>query len=62
MDIADPAAAYERLKIETAKMLNLDVTSTSLLENLQVDLVSLLRLQIDDLLGAGFEWQASQPR
>ena len=51
MDIADPAAAYATLKAETAKMLNLDVASSSLLENLQVDLVSLLRLQIDDLQG-----------
>jgi hypothetical protein len=51
MDIADPAVAYEQLKRETAAMLNLDVTSSSLLENLQVDLVSLLRLQIDDLQG-----------
>jgi hypothetical protein len=46
---SDPAVAYERLKIETAGMLNLNVASSSLLENLQVDLVSLLRLQIDDL-------------
>lgn len=48
---ADPAIVYERLKRETAAMLNLDVDSSSLLENLQVDLVSLLRLQIDDLQG-----------
>ena len=52
MDIADPAAAYERLKIETAGMLRLDVGSSSLLENLQVDLVALLRLEIDTLQGA----------
>jgi hypothetical protein len=50
---ADPAAAtaYERLKLETAQMLGLNTDSSSLLENLQVDLVSLLRLQIDDLQG-----------
>jgi len=47
----DPAAAYERLKIETASMLGLNTESSSLLENLQLDLVSLLRLQIDDLQG-----------
>jgi hypothetical protein len=51
MDIADPAVAYEKLKAETAEMLGLATISTSLLENLQVDLVSLLRLQIDDLQG-----------
>jgi hypothetical protein len=48
---ADPAAVYERLKVETAQMLGLNTDSSSLLENLQVDLVSLLRLQIDDLQG-----------
>jgi hypothetical protein len=48
---ADPAAVYERLKLETAQMLGLNTDSSSLLENLQVDLVSLLRLQIDDLQG-----------
>ena len=36
---SDPAVAYERLKIETAWMLRLNVASSSLLENLQVDLV-----------------------
>ena len=51
MNEFDPAVAYERLKIETAGMLNLNVASSSPLENLQVDLVSLLRLQIDDLQG-----------
>jgi hypothetical protein len=50
---ADPAAAtaYERLKVETAEMLGLNTDSASLMESLQVDLVSLLRLQIDDLQG-----------
>jgi hypothetical protein len=51
MTDCDPVTTYERLKIETAAMLNLDVDSASLLENLQVDLVSLLRLQVDDLQG-----------
>jgi hypothetical protein len=52
MSDSDPAAAYERLKIETARMLNLSTDSTSLIEGLQVDLVALLRLEIDTLQGA----------
>ena len=52
MSDPDPATTYERLKIETAEMLNLNVASSSLLENLQVDLVALLRLEIDTLQGA----------
>jgi hypothetical protein len=47
----DPAVTYERLKIETASMLNLDAASLSLVENLQLDLVSLLRLEVDTLQG-----------
>jgi hypothetical protein len=47
----DPAVVYERLKAETAQLLRIDVNGASLLENLQIDLVSLLRLQIDDLQG-----------
>jgi hypothetical protein len=52
MSDSDPAAAYERLKIETARMLNLSADSASLVEGLQVDLVALLRLEIDTLQGA----------
>lgn len=52
MSDPDPAATYERLKIETAQMLNLDAASLSLVENLQLDLVSLLRLEVDGLQGA----------
>ena len=51
MEIGDPAAAYARLRIETAEMLRLNANSASLVEGLQVDLVSLLRLQLDDLQG-----------
>jgi hypothetical protein len=51
MSDSDSAATYERLKAETAGMLNLSVASSSLLENLQIDLVSLLRLEVDTLQG-----------
>ena len=49
---ADPSTAYARLRAETATMLKLDAASLSLVENLQLDLVSLLRLQVDELQGA----------
>ena len=51
MNIADPAVAYERLRAETAAMLKLNPDSSSLVEGLQVDLVSLLRLEVDTLQG-----------
>jgi hypothetical protein len=51
LNIADPAAAYERLRAETAAMLKLSPDSSSLVEGLQVDLVSLLRLEVDMLQG-----------
>lgn len=54
---ADPATAYERLRAETATMLKLEATSLSLVENLQLDLVSLLRLQVDELQGAALAGQ-----
>lgn len=51
-NIADPAAAYERLKIETAAMLGFDVSDLTLTQGLQLDLVSLLRLEVDTMQGA----------
>jgi hypothetical protein len=48
----DPSVAYDRLRAETAEMLKLDVANLSLVEGLQLDLVSLLRLQVDELQGA----------
>lgn len=50
--MSDPAAAYEALRASTAEMLKLDVTNLSLVAGLQLDLVSLLRLQVDELQGA----------
>jgi hypothetical protein len=52
MSDPDPAATYERLRTETAEMLRLNADSASLIEGLQVDLVALLRLEIDTLQGA----------
>jgi hypothetical protein len=51
MNDSDPVAAYERLKIETAAMLNLSTDSASLVENLQVSLVAILRMEVDTLEG-----------
>jgi hypothetical protein len=48
----DPAAAYAALRAETAGMLKLDAANLSLVEGLQLDLVSLLRLEVDGLQGA----------
>jgi len=50
--IADPAASYERLHAETAEMLGLDLADLSLVQGLGLDLVSLLRLEIDSMQGA----------
>jgi hypothetical protein len=50
MSLSDPAA-YERLRAETAEMLGLGVTDLSLVQGLQLDLVSLLRLEVDGLAG-----------
>ena len=47
----DPAAAYEKLKIETAAMFNYDIANLSLTQGLQLDLVSLLRLEVDTMQG-----------
>ena len=50
--MSDPSRLVdERLKAETAQMLRLDGANLSLVENLQVDLIAMLRLQIDDLQG-----------
>jgi hypothetical protein len=48
----DPAATYERLRDETAAMFNYDIANLSLTQGLQIDLVSLLRLEIDTMSGA----------
>ena len=50
--MSDPIAAYERLRAETAQMLKLDSANLSLVEGLQLDLVSLLRLEVDGLQAA----------
>jgi hypothetical protein len=52
MDIADPAVAYEQLKRETAEMFGYDLANLSLTQGLQLDLVSLLRLEVDTMQGA----------
>jgi hypothetical protein len=52
MSDPDPAAAYERLRTETAAMLRLNLADLTLTEGLQLDLVALLRLEIDSLQGA----------
>jgi hypothetical protein len=49
---ADPAAAYAALRDETAQMLKLDAANLSLVEGLQLDVIALLRLEIDGLHGA----------
>jgi hypothetical protein len=45
------AAAYDRLRCETAAMLGLNLAELSLVQGLQLDLVSLLRLEVDGLQG-----------
>jgi hypothetical protein len=47
----DPAAAYAVLRTETAAMLKLNSSDLSLVEGLQLDLVSLVRLEVDMLQG-----------
>jgi hypothetical protein len=47
----DPAAVYERLKTETAGMFGYDLADLSLTQGLQIDLVSLLRLEVDTMQG-----------
>jgi hypothetical protein len=51
MSDADPAGLYTALRGETAKLLGLDLTSLSLVEQLQLDLCAMLRLEIDTLQG-----------
>lgn len=48
---ADPAATYEKLKRDTASMFGYDLPDLSLTQGLQLDLVSLLRLEIDTMSG-----------
>jgi hypothetical protein len=50
--IVDPAAAYDRLRTETAAMFGFDVSNLTLTQGLQLDLVSLLRLEVDSMHGA----------
>jgi hypothetical protein len=51
----DPKAAYQKLRAETAEMLGLSSEpSTSLITSLQVDLISLLKLEVDTLQGRVF--------
>ena len=50
----DPAAAYDRLRTETAAMFGFDVSNLTLTQGLQLDLVSLLRLEVDTMQGAVF--------
>jgi hypothetical protein len=52
MTEADPAAAYTALRAETVRLLGLDPAGTmSLAQDLQVDLLALLRLEVDTLNG-----------
>jgi hypothetical protein len=51
MSDPDPAATYERLRDETAAMFNYDIANLSLTQGLQIDLVSLLRLEVDTMQG-----------
>jgi hypothetical protein len=57
-DDHDPAGLYARLRAETARMLGFDLASLSLGEGLQLDLTSMLRLEIDTLQGACLAGQA----
>jgi hypothetical protein len=47
----DPRVVYEALRAETAQMLGLDLTDLSAVAGLKLDLVSLLRLSLDELHG-----------
>jgi hypothetical protein len=47
----NPALAYERLRSETVRLLGLDPAEMSLAQDLQVDLLALLRLEVDTLSG-----------
>ena len=49
--MSDPAAAYDRLRAETAEMFGYDLGNLSLTQGLQLDLVSLLRLEVDTMQG-----------
>ena len=51
MDIGDPAAAYAALRDLTAAMFDYDLADLSLTQGLQIDLVSLLRLEVDTMQG-----------
>jgi hypothetical protein len=49
--MSDPAAAYAALRDETAVMFGYDLANLSLTQGLQLDLVSLLRLEVDTMQG-----------
>jgi hypothetical protein len=50
--MTDPAKTYAELKIETAQMLGfVDIDKLSPVDGLKLDLVSLLRLQVDHMQG-----------
>ena len=55
--MSDPAGSYRRLRDETASMLGLGSDELSMIENLQVDSLALLRLAISDLQGAALAGQ-----
>jgi hypothetical protein len=48
---ADPSATYAALRDETAGMFGYDLADLSLTQGLQIDLVSLLRLEVDTMQG-----------
>jgi hypothetical protein len=47
----DPAADYAALRTETSEMFGYDLANLSLTQGLQLDLVSLLRLEVDTMQG-----------
>lgn len=49
--MSDPAEAYAALRDETARMFGYDLGNLSLTQGLQIDLVSLLRLEVDTMQG-----------
>jgi predicted component of type VI protein secretion system len=49
--IFNPAAAYEALRASTAEMFGYPLDALSLTQGLQLDVVSLLRLEVDSLQG-----------
>jgi hypothetical protein len=54
---ANAAALHRKLRVETAAMLNLDLTALSPTDGLRLDLTALLRLQLDSLQGLALAGQ-----